>query len=141
MSIVSKIITNSIDGIVDNIAKGLDELFTSDEERLSLKNKLEQIRLESKLKSVDLANKHEKEITKRWISDNENVITRIVRPLIVIWSFILLTSVMLFDGNLGEFTVKEAYLPMLETIVTTCVIAYMGSRGIEKVTKAFNKEK
>ncbi len=41
----------------------------------------------------------------------------------------------MFDGNVGEFNVNQAYIPMLETILVTVTIAYFGSRGVEKVTK------
>lgn len=55
------------------------------------------------------------------------------------WSFVLLTIVMLLDGNIGEFTINEAYIPLLETIVVTSVVAYMGGRSVEKVTKTVKK--
>ena len=46
---------------------------------------------------------------------------------------------MLLDGNVGEFTINEAYIPLLETIVVTSVVAYMGGRSVEKVSKVVKK--
>ena len=42
---------------------------------------------------------------------------------------------MVADGNIGGFSIKEAYIPILETIVITVTIAYFGSRGVEKTSK------
>lgn len=127
--------------VIDSVGKAIDSLVTSDEERIKLKNELEQsmnsFSLQMEAKSIEF----EQEITKRWQSDNEHIITRLTRPAIVIWGFVLLTVVMLADGNIGDFKINSAYIPLLETIVTTSVFAYMGSRGLEKSVKHFKKEK
>jgi hypothetical protein len=44
---------------------------------------------------------------------------------------------MLADGNIGDFHIKQAYIPLLETVVTTVVFAYFGGRSVEKATKVF----
>jgi hypothetical protein len=94
---------------------------------------LEAIKLSNELEVIQ--QQFESTITERWKSDNEHPITQLVRPIMVVWSFVLFTAVLLFDGNLGTFVIKPAYFPMLETIMTTIIIAYFGSRGIEKVFK------
>lgn len=135
MNILSKIVSSSIDSVIDSVGKLIDNAFTSDEERLQLKNQLEQIKAQAKLQQMQLANEQEKEITKRWLSDNEHLITRLVRPISFSAFLILFGSVILADGNIGTFTVKEAYIPLLENVVITMVFAYFGSRGIEKTAK------
>lgn len=80
---------------------------------------------------------NEKEISKRWISDNENLLTRIVRPLSFAMVLILFGGIVLTDGNIGQFKINEAYIPVIETLLTTMVLAYFGSRGMEKITKQF----
>lgn len=64
---------------------------------------------------------------------NDNKFTRYVRPtsLVVTTSFFLI--LMLVDGNVGTFCVKEAYLRMLETILVTQYAFYFSSRGAEKI--------
>ena len=59
----------------------------------------------------------------------------------MVWSFVLLSIAMLFDGNVGTLTIKEAYIPILETIVITVVIAYFGSRGVEKTAKHIRNDR
>ncbi len=126
---------SSIDKVIDSIGNAADNIFTNEEERKLLQNELEEIRLNAKLQAVDKQIELEKEITSRWKIDSEHIITRAVRPATVLWSYFLFTVVLMFDGNVGEFNVNQAYIPMLETILVTVTIAYFGSRGVEKVTK------
>ena len=65
---------------------------------------------------------------------NESSVSKIVRPSMFVWSYVLLTVAMLCDGNVGDFVIKEAYLPIIETIVVTITIAYVGSKAIERTT-------
>lgn len=43
--------------------------------------------------------------------------------------------IMLLDGNFGTFTIKAAYLPIMEGILLTITVAFYGSRGAEKIVK------
>ena len=40
-----------------------------------------------------------------------------------------------FDGNLGEFTIGESYIPVYQTLLITVYGAYFAGRSIEKVRK------
>lgn len=132
---IKDIFTGGIDKVVDSIGNAIDKIVTSDEEREILKNALVEAKLNASLESENNYLKHEQEITKRWASDNEHIVTRLVRPAIVIWSYALFTIVVLFDGNVGNFTVNPAYIPVLETVLISVTIAYFGSRGYEKGRK------
>jgi hypothetical protein len=141
MSWFSDIFSSKVDKVVDSVTDGLDNLFTSDEEKLILANK--KLEIENSLKlalknfQLDLeriAVEREKEITKRWQSDNEHLITRLIRPLSYAWVIFVFTISMIGDGNWG-FTVNSDYLPIIEALLTTMTLAYFGSRGLEKITK------
>jgi len=133
MSWLSEIFSSSAGAIVDSIGKAADSLITSDEERIQLKNELVKIQLEATLKANEQANEAEAQITERWKSDNEHWITRLVRPLSFAWVIVLFSVVIMGDSNWG-FSVKDAYIPVLETLLVTMVISYFGSRGFEKVS-------
>lgn len=137
MSWITEIFTSSVGTVIDSVGKIVDNLHTSDEEKLKAKQELLTIQAGMELKAQEIELQYEQEVSKRWVSDNEHIATRLTRPAIVVWSFTLLTIVMLLDGNVGEFNVKDAYIPMLETIVVSSVIAYMGSRGFEKSVKIY----
>ena len=134
MSWLSEIFSSSAGAIVDSVGNAIDKLVTSDEEKLQLKNELVKIQLEATLKANEQANEAEAQITERWKSDNEHIITRLVRPLSFGWVIMLFSVVIIGDTNWG-FTVKDAYIPVIETLLVTMTIAYFGSRGAEKVFK------
>lgn len=137
MNDILKLFSGGIDKVIDSIGNALDKVITSEEERLLIQKELEEIRVNAKLQATDKSIEMEKEITSRWKIDSENIVTRLIRPMTVFWSYFLFTIVLLFDGNIGEFHINQAYIPMLETILVTVTIAFFGSRGLEKVTKTF----
>lgn len=81
------------------------------------------------------------EVTKRLQSDNEHPITRLVRPISYGLMFILFLSCVFFDGNIGTFTIKQIYIPTIESLFGTMTVFYFGSRGIEKIMKTWGKVK
>jgi hypothetical protein len=120
--------------VVDSIGEAIDRNVTSDQDRLALKNALEQIHADSKIKSKELALQADAEITKRWTSDNEHTITRLVRPLSYAWVVFVFTAIAIGDGNWG-FVVRETYIPVFETLLSVMTVAYFGSRGWEKIAR------
>ena len=134
MSWLTDIFSTSASAIVDSVGTAIDKLVTSDEEKLQLKNELVKIQLEATLKANEQANEAEEQITERWKSDNEHIITRLVRPISFGWVILLFSVVIVGDTNWG-FSVKDAYIPVLESLLITMVLAYFGSRGLEKIKK------
>ena len=135
MSWFTSIFSNGVDKVVDSVAKGIDSLVTSDEERLLANNILEKIKSEALIQSETIGMDYEKEITKRWTSDNEHIVTRLVRPISYIFVLALFGFIIIFDGNIGEFKIANAYYTIIETLLITMTLAYFGSRGYEKVSK------
>ena len=136
MSWFKNLFSGSVGSVIDSVGNAIDKLVTSDEEREKLKNELEAIRSQKELELQSLANDYEKEVTKRWVSDNKNLVSSLVRPLSLVYMLVIFSIAMLFDGNVGEFQINEAYLPLIETFLTTMIVAYFGSRGIEKIKGA-----
>jgi len=119
--------------LVEQVGKAVDEIFTSDEERLEKEVELKKAKIFYEIEKEKLLLEEERETTKRWLSDNEHFITRLIRPLSLTYMFIFFTAIVLFDGNIGDFHIRESYIPIIETLLVTMVIAYFGSRGVEKV--------
>jgi len=138
---LASLFTGGVDKVVDGVMGGLDALFTSDEERLAAKKALEQVKTDAKLKQEELSLEFEREITKRWTSDNEHFVTRLVRPISYISVLGLFGVVVLADGNIGEFRINEAYIPVLETLMITMTLAYFGGRSTEKAVKIYRSKK
>ena len=133
MSWLTDIFSSSASAIVDSVGTAIDKLVTSDEEKLQLKNELVKIQLEATLKANEQANEAEIQITERWKSDNEHLITRLVRPFSYAWVILLFSVVIIGDTNWG-FSVKDAYIPVIETLLVTMTVAYFGGRSFEKVS-------
>ena len=133
MSWLTDIFSSSASAIVDSVGSAVDKLVTSDEEKLQLKNELVKIQLEATLKANEQANEAEAQITERWKSDNEHIITRLVRPFSFGWVIMLFSVVIIGDTNWG-FNVKDAYIPVIETLLVTMTVAYFGGRSFEKVS-------
>ena len=136
MSWLGELFSSSVSSVVDSVGTAIDKLVTSDEERLAMKNELIKIQAEATHKAEEQALEADREITKRWTSDNEHIITSLVRPLSYAWVIILFSVIIIGDNAFG-INVKEAYVPVLETLLTTMTVAYFGSRGIEKGIKHF----
>jgi hypothetical protein len=81
------------------------------------------------------------EVTKRLAMDNEHAVTRLIRPVMTGCMFVMFLACVFFDGNLGEFTIDKAYVPVIQSLFGTMTIFYFGSRGIEKVMKTFKDKK
>ena len=92
------------------------------------------------LKELELDMVELEEATKRLQSDNQYIITRLVRPLSFLMMLILFISIVLFDGNVGEFVINEAYIPVIQSLFSVMVIFYFSSRGIEKISKIIKKD-
>ena len=132
MSWLTDIFSSSASAIVDSVGTAIDKLVTSDEERLAMKNELIKIQLEATLKANEQANEAEMQITERWKSDNENLLTRAVRPFSYAWVIVLFSAMILTDGNIGQFKINTAYIPVIETLLVTMTVAYFGGRTFEK---------
>jgi len=137
MSWISNIFSSGAAKVVDSVGSALDGVFTSDEERLQLENELKKAMNVFKQDMENKSLEFEKEITKRWQSDAEHTITRLVRPLSYIAVLSLFGFIVLLDGNYGGFVVNTAYIPVIETLLATMTVAYFGSRGVEKTMKSF----
>ena len=63
-----------------------------------------------------------------WLSKN-------IRPITLIFLTICFVILSVFDGNMGEFTIGSAYVPVYQTLLMTVYAAYFAGRSIEKVKK------
>jgi len=137
---LTSLFTGGIDKVIDSVGSAFDKLFTSDEERAAAKIELMKVRQDAHIEAFKLANAYEQSIDKRWLSDNDHFITRMVRPAIVIFLFVLFGAVVIADGNIGGFKINAAYIPVLQTLLVTVTVAYFGSRGVEKTARIIKKD-
>ena len=117
-------------GVVQQIGNVIDNLSTSEDERLAAKKAMEEVLMKAE------ANAQE-QVTRRWEADmkSANWLSKNIRPLICIFLTIIFVFLSMFDGNLGEFSIAEAYIPIYQTLLITVYGAYFAGRSIEKIKK------
>ena len=79
----------------------------------------------------------EDNISKRWEADSrsESYLTRNIRPLLAVWSATMLTILTMTDGNIGDFKINPAYLPIYQSVCMTIIGGYFVLRTIDKKGK------
>lgn len=84
----------------------------------------------------DQRNKEEEEKTNRWVSDNESGSTfaKLVRPGLVVYLIVVTSLFALFDGNVGDFKVKEHWVTLFTSLTITAIGGYFTLRTYEKRT-------
>lgn len=121
-------------GKADNI---IDEVVTSKEERMTLKNAMQKMLLDSE--AVVQEN-----VTERWKADmnSDSWLSKNVRPMVLIF-LVLCTMLLVFiDAGFIDFKVEDKWISLLEITLLTVIGAYFGGRSIEKVknTNVVNNE-
>ena len=140
MSWFTDLFSSGVSAVVDSVGGVIDKIHTSDEEKALIKLEMERELNKLKFQVMEQQAKYDQEVTKRWLSDNEHNVTRLVRPLSFVSVLAVFGVVIFADGNIGDFKINPAYVPVIEGLLYTMVVAYFGSRGAEKITKTV-KEK
>ena len=127
MSVIKKLLTGDF---LNNVNKIVDNISTSDEERMTLKSKLKQIIL-------DAETKLEQEITQRNTNDmkSDSWLSKNVRPMTLIFLIVCTLLLIFIDAGMIEFNVKSEFVTLLSTTLVTTISFYFGSRGFEKIKR------
>ncbi len=127
---MSKLLSFLGGNTIEKIGDVVDKLSTSDEERMEAKRMMKQILLDAEAKGQE-------QVTRRWEADmkSDNWLSKNIRPLICIFLTVMFIIISIFDGNLGEFVISPAYIPIYQTLLITVYGAYFAGRSIEKIRK------
>ena len=114
----------------------IDELHTSGEEKAAAKQKLEELLVAAEADA-------QKEVTARWNADTKsgNWLTANIRPITLIFLTSVFAILSVTDGNVGEFSIGDAYKPIYQTLLLTVYGAYFAGRSIEKIKGKSGTEK
>jgi len=127
----------SLVGKVLPVAAGIiDELHTSTEEKMAAKQKLQEL-------MVSAEQEAQKEVSARWEADmkSDAWLPKNIRPLTLVFLTAVFTLLSLTDGNVGEFVIGEAYIPIYQTLLLCVYSAYFAGRSIEKIKGKSGTEK
>ena len=130
---MSKIISWLTGGLIKEVGSVIDSLTTTKEEKLEIKKQL-QVILEKAEANAQV------EVTARWKSDmsSDSFLSKNIRPMVVIYLTFIFSVLAFADGNIGEFKIAEAYIPIFQTLLVTVYGAYFVGRSWEKGRKIMN---
>jgi hypothetical protein len=133
---VKKIIQWLSGGVIKEIGGVIDKLTTTEEEKLEIKKQVQQI-----LEDADT--KAQEQVTARWQSDmqSDSSLSKNIRPMVLIYLTVIFTACAFFDGNVGEFSIAEEYIPIFQTLLVTVYGAYFVGRTWEKGKSIINNKK
>jgi hypothetical protein len=115
--------------VIDSVGEIIDGVVTNKEEKLNAKAKIKEIMNSYKIEV-------EKNITARWEADaNGNVLTRSVRPLVLIFLIVCTMLLVFIDSGSIAFEVADKWTDLLQLTLITVIGAYFGGRSVEKLKK------
>jgi hypothetical protein len=123
------VILKELFGSLFKSAEGiLDTTITNKEELILAKNELRKIINEAEKNASN-------EVTERWKSDmtSDNILSKNIRPLSLIFVTVVFVIISFLDGNIGDFKLNEAYIPVYQTLLLSIYGAYFVGRTITKV--------
>ncbi len=134
---MSKIISWLTGGLIKEVGSVIDSLTTTKEEKLEIKKQLQVILEKAEANA-------QAEVTSRWKSDmsSDSFLSKNIRPMVLIYLTFIFSVLAFADGNIGQFKIAEAYIPIFQTLLVTVYGAYFVGRSWEKGRKIMNnKEK
>tara|TARA_Y100000114_G_scaffold51914_1_gene47451 strand:+ start:660 stop:1055 length:396 start_codon:yes stop_codon:yes gene_type:complete len=130
MSFISKLFTTNAKDLVSEVGNVVDNLTTTQEEKLEAKRKIKEITLSFEAEL-------QKEVSKRWEQDmnSDSWLSKNIRPLTLI--FLVFSTVLLIfiDSEMINFKVQEQWIDLLQIILITIIGAYFGGRSYEKIKR------
>lgn len=130
MSILKKIFSSAAGDLVNSVGGVIDDLVTTDDERLAAKAKLKKIVLEHEAKM-------EQNITDRWTADmnSDSWLSKNVRPMVLIFLIVCTMLLIFIDAGAVNFKVEDKWTDLLQLVLITVIGAYFGGRTAEKFKK------
>ena len=116
--------------LIGDASQIIDDVVTTKEEKMALKNAMKKMLLESE---VEL----QKNITERWKADmgSDSWLSKNIRPLTLAFLISSTMALVFIDAGFIEFNVKDSWVDLLQLVLISVVGAYFGGRSIEKIKK------
>ena len=130
MGILNKLISGGASKLVDSVGSILDDVITTDAEKLEAKRKLKQLILNHEAQL-------QKNVTDRWKADmnRDSWLSKNVRPVVLIFLVVSTVLMIFIDTGAISFTVEEKWTDLLQLVLITVIGAYFGGRSLEKRNK------
>ena len=132
MDILTKIFGGS--DLVKEVGKIADDLITSKEEKIILKQQIE-------AKILEHESNMQNQITERWRSDmnSDSWLSKNIRPLTLAFLLFALKIFTLIDFSFLGLEIQEAWIDLWQMLAITAFGAYFGGRSWEKIKRKNEK--
>jgi hypothetical protein len=130
MGVLNKLFSGGASKLVESVGGVIDNLVTTDEEKLDAKRKLKEMIMNHEVQM-------EKNITDRWTADmnSDSWLSKNVRPMVLIFLIVCTMILIFIDAGAVKFTVEEKWTDLLQLVLITVIGAYFGGRSVEKFKK------
>ena len=130
MGIIDKLISGGASKLVDSVGSVLDNVITTDDEKLEAKRKLKELILSHEAEM-------QRNVTDRWKADmnSDSWLSKNVRPLVLVFLVVSTVLMIFIDAGTIQFTVEEKWTDLLQLVLITVIGAYFGGRSLEKRNK------
>ena len=130
MNLLKKIFSGAGSQLVESVGGVIDNLVTTDEEKLEAKRKLKELIMNHEAQM-------EKNIPDRWTADmnSDSWLSKNVRPMVLIFLIICTMLLIFIDAGAVKFEVEEKWTDLLQLVLITVIGAYFGGRTAEKFKK------
>jgi hypothetical protein len=130
MSILTSIFSSGASELIKGVGGVIDNLHTSDEERLAAEQKVKELVSNYEIEM-------EKNITERWKMDmqSDSWLSKNIRPLVLVFLVVSTVLMIFIDAGTIKFVVEDKWTDLLQLVLITVIGAYFGGRSLEKVKK------
>ena len=130
MSILNKLLSGGASKLVDSVGGVLDNIITTDEEKLEAKRKLKELILSHEAEM-------QRNVSDRWKADmnSDSWLSKNVRPMTLIFLVVSTVLMIFIDAGTINFTVEAKWTDLLQLVLITVIGAYFGGRSMEKRNK------
>lgn len=127
--ILAKIFGAAGGGIAEKISNIVAKHTFSKEDRARFEKEMTQVFIQAE---SDM----QKNVTERWLSDNQGSwLSRNVRPLVLLFLIVSTVLMIFIDAGVVSFEVKDSWVDLLQLTLITVISAYFGGRSFEKIKK------
>ena len=130
MGIWGKIFSSGATELVKEVGSVVDDLVTTEEEKLEAKRKLQNM-------IMNYESELQKEVTTRWTQDmnSDSWLSKNIRPMVLIFLVVSTVVLIFIDGGVIDFHVDSNWINLLQLTLLTVISAYFGGRSWEKIKR------
>ena len=130
MSVLGQIFSAGAGDLVKNVGGVIDDLHTSEEEKLEAAQKVKEL-----VASYEI--EMEKQVTSRWDADmkSDSWLSKNVRPMVLVFLVVSTVLMIFIDAGTIKFVVEPKWTDLLQLVLITVIGAYFGGRSLEKTKK------